>query len=130
MRLSRVDHLDIVVTDINGSVEYYKKFGLVVEGTLDQGKTVFLGNQDQESPLVVELHQAEEGQTPGLDHIAFYVEDVEAAYHELMTGGVSFSIEPRHATSSGRVIAVTRDPDGLTIQLARKTSRGEYEDFR
>lgn len=130
MKLGHVDHIDIVVKDINRSVEFYKKFGLVVVGTLDKGKTVFLGNQDRERPLVVELHQAEVGQQPGLGHIAFYVEDVEAAHAELVKAGVSFSTKPQHGTASGRVIALTQDPDGIPIQLARKTTRGEYEDFK
>lgn len=130
MRVGHVDHIDMVVKDISRSVEFYKKLGFVVEGTLDKGKTVFLGNQAKEKPLVVELHQAEKGQKTGVDHIALYVEDVEAAYNELVKSSISFSLPPRHGTASGRVIAVTQDPDGVSIQLAKKTSRGEYEDFK
>ncbi|MDP3064084.1 MAG: VOC family protein [Chloroflexota bacterium] len=130
MKLGHVEHIDMVVKDINRSVEYYKKFGLVVEGTLDKGKTVFLGNKDSRRPLVLELHQAEEGQKTGLDHIALYVDDVGAAYDELVRNGIAFTLKPQHGTASGRVIAVTEDPDGIRIQLAKKTTRGEYEDFK
>ena len=55
MKLHRVDHLDLIVRDISRSVEFCKKFGMVIQGTLDNGRTVFLWNQDEEGPLVVEL---------------------------------------------------------------------------
>ena len=130
MKLGHLDHLDLVVSDINRSIAFYEKFGLAVQGTLDEGQTVFLWNQDEARPLVVELHQAEAGQTPGLGHVAFYVEDVEGAYSELSKAGVSFDLNPQHNTGSGRTIAQTVDPDGIPIQLAKKTTRGEYEESR
>ena len=135
MRIERVDHVDLIVRDIDRSVQFYKKLGMVVQGTLDNGQTVFLWNQDEEAPLVVELHQ--EGspligadQKAGLGHVAFQVEDVESAYNELVEAGVSFSLKPRYGSLSGRTVALTHDPDGTPIQLARKVTRGEYEDFK
>ena len=130
MKLGVVDHVDIVASDIKKSVEYYKKFGLVEIGTLDKGQTIFLGNKDERRPLVLEIHQAGAGQKPGIDHVAIYCDDVEGAYNELTKKGVEFSLKPRHGTASGRVIAVTSDPDGIHIQLAKKTTHGDYEDFK
>lgn len=130
MKLERLDHLDLVVSDISRSVAFYQKFGLVVQGTIDDGQTVFLWNQDETKPMVVELHQAEEGQSPGLGHVAFYVDDVEGAYAELSKAGVRFDLRPQHNADSGRTIAQTIDPDGIPIQLAKKTTRGAYEDHR
>jgi len=87
-----------VLSDIKRSVEFYEKLGLAVQRELDEGRTVFLWNEDQESPVVLELHQAGEGwlasRAPGLNHIAFHVDDVDAAYKELSETGVSFSLEP------------------------------------
>ena len=40
MKLIRMDHLDIVVSDLAKSVEFYRKFGLSPEGTIDKGETV------------------------------------------------------------------------------------------
>jgi len=130
MKLNRVDHIDLVVRDIGRSMEFYKKLGMVVEGTLDKGHTVFLSNQDRQRPLVIELHQAEAGQQPGLGHIAFQVDDVEAVHRELASAGVPFANPPAHNTGSGRTIALASDPDGIPVQFARKTSQGEYLDFK
>lgn len=129
MKLKRLEHLDLIVSDLDRSVEFYKKFGMKVLGRLDNPKTVFLGYGDKTSP-VVELHQAEPGQKPGLGHVAFYVDDVEQAYLEATAKGVRFHTKPQWGSQSGRTVANCKDPDGIEIQLARKTTRGEYEDNR
>ncbi len=38
MKLLGVDHIDIVVSDVVKSVEFYRKFGLFPEGTIDDGE--------------------------------------------------------------------------------------------
>ena len=62
MHLIGLDHLDIVVEDLQKSIEFYRKFGLSPEGTVDDGETVFLFNGDDDRPVRVELHQAKDGQ--------------------------------------------------------------------
>ena len=74
MKLLGLNHLDIVVDDLKKSIEFYRKFGLSIEGTVDNGKTVFLFNEDKENPVRVELHEKKPGQVTGIDHIAFTVE--------------------------------------------------------
>ena len=59
MKLLGVDHIDIVVSDLSASLEFYRKFGMSPEGTLDNGQTVFLWNGDDDRPVRIELHQAE-----------------------------------------------------------------------
>lgn len=44
MKLLGLDHLDIVVSDLKSSIEFYRKYGLHPEGTIDDGETVFLFN--------------------------------------------------------------------------------------
>lgn len=129
MKLLRLEHLDIVCADLAKSVEFYRKLGLTPEGTLDGGSTVFMFNGDGDSPVRVELHQAEEGQKAGVDHIAFDIADPDAAYGEGKYLGLEFRFEPMTNLQSGRRIANLYDPDGVQIQLARKTHRGEYEDW-
>ena len=131
MKLIRLEHLDLVVNDIGKSVEFYRKLGLHPQGTLDGGDTVFLSNGDQESSVKVEMHQAKPGREAGLSHVAFEVADVTAAYKEaLFLGGIDLPVEPFEQPRSGRTIINFYDPDGLDIQLARQTSRGEFEDWR
>ena len=126
MKLLRLEHLDIVCAEIKKSVEFYRKLGLSLEGTLDNGNVVFLFSGDDESPVRVELHQAEEGQKTGIDHIAFEVADTDAAYQEGKYLGLEFKFEPLRNMQSGRHIANLYDPDGVQVQFARKTLEGEY----
>ena len=102
MKLLRLEHLDIVCAEIKKSVEFYRKLGLSLEGTLDNGNVVFLFSGDDESPVRVELHQAEEGQKTGIDHIAFEVADTDAAYQEGKYLGLEFKFEPLQNMQSGR----------------------------
>ncbi len=126
MKLLRLEHLDIVCADVKKSVEFYRKLGLKPEGTLDNGNVVFLFSGDDESPVRVELHQAEKGQKTGVDHIAFEVADTGAAYREGKDQGLEFKFEPLQNIQSGRHIANLYDPDGVQVQFARKTLPGEY----
>jgi catechol 2,3-dioxygenase-like lactoylglutathione lyase family enzyme len=130
MKLRGVDHIDIVVSDLKKSIEFYRKFGMSPEGTVDAGETVFLFNNDDDNPVRIELHQAKEGQATGIDHIAFMVADPRDATKEIqMLGGVDFLFEPFENQQSGRTISNTYDPDGVQIQMALKTSPGTYKNW-
>ena len=96
----------------------------------DGGKTVFMFNGDEEHPVRIELHQAEDGQATGIDHLSFTVEDPADATREVkMIGGVDFKFEPFENQQSGRTISNTYDPDGIQIQMARKTGPGTYKNW-
>jgi len=129
MKLLRLEHLDVVCSDLKKSVEFYRKLGLSPEGTLDNASVVFMFSGDDGSPVRVELHQAEEGQKAGIDHVAFEVADTDAAYKEGKYLGLDFKFEPLQNTQSGRRIVNLLDPDGVQLQLAHKTLPGEYGDW-
>jgi catechol 2,3-dioxygenase-like lactoylglutathione lyase family enzyme len=130
MKLLGLDHLDIVVSDLKASIEFYRKYGLHPEGTVDDGETVFLFNGDEENPVRVELHQAQPGQEVGIDHVAFKVDDPADATKEIkFLGGVDFLFEPFENQQSGRTISNAYDPDGVQIQMAKKTGSGTYKNW-
>jgi len=57
---------------------------------------------------------------PGSAHIAFYVEDVRAAYAELLAKGVRFRSAPvdlDEGPNVGGVSVYMLDPDGITLEL-------------
>ena len=126
----RVDHLDLVVADLKAAVEFYRKFGLHPEGTIDGGQTVFLFNGDESSPVRLELHQAKPGDRVGIDHVAFAVDDVAQATHEVkFLGGVDFLYEAFENQQSGRTISNCHDPDGTLVQICQKTAPGTYKNW-
>ncbi len=51
-----------------------------------------------------------------LDHLAFHVKDVKAAYEELLANGATVAVSPEE--SEGTEVYV-RDPDGIWIELLR-----------
>ena len=131
MKFLRVDHIDIIVSDINKSVEFYRKFGMHPEGTLDAAKTVFLFNGDESHPVRIELHQAKPGDKIGIDHLSFGVDDpVDATEEVKFVGGVKFNFEPFENNDSGRTISNCNDPDGNLIQMCKKTAPGTYKRWK
>ncbi len=130
MKFLGVDHIDIIVAELDVSIEYYRKFGMYPEGTVDNGETVFLWNGDNEHPVRIELHKIKEGQEPGIDHLAFLVEDPAAAQKEIeYLRGVDFLFAPFENPQSGRTISNSYDPDGVQIQMARQTGAGTYKNW-
>ncbi len=130
MKFLRVDHIDIVVSDLRASMEFYRKFGMSPEGTVDGGETVFMWNGDHEGPVRIELHQAKPGQQTGIDHLSFGVDDPADAKREIeFLGGVEFLFEPNENQQSGRTITNCYDPDGVQIQICKQTGPGTYKNW-
>ena len=130
MKLLGVDHIDIVTSDLSASIEFYRKFGMSPEGTLDNGQTVFLWNGDHDRPVRIELHQAEPGQQTGIDHLSFAVEDpVDGTKEVQFLGGVDFKFEPFENQQSGRTISNCHDPDGVQVQICKQTAPGTYKNW-
>jgi catechol 2,3-dioxygenase-like lactoylglutathione lyase family enzyme len=130
LKLLRVDHIDLVVADLAKSIEFYRKFGLHPEGTIDGGQTVFMFNGDEGSPVRLELHQAKPGDRIGVDHISFGVADPHDATQEVkFLGGVTFDIELLENQQSGRTISNCTDPDGVLIQICKKTAPGTFKNW-
>ena len=71
MKLGPVDHITLNVIDMEAAVSFYKKLGLVEEGSLDDRDIVFLWNGDKERPLHIQLDTCHGDMKPGLNHIAF-----------------------------------------------------------
>ncbi len=130
MKFLRVDHIDLIVSDIKASVEFYRKFGMHPEGTLEGGTTVFLFNGDEDRPVRIELHQAKPGDKAGVDHISFGVDDpVDATKEAKFLGVTTFRSQPRENQQSGRTISTCLDPDGLRVQVCKKTAPGTYKNW-
>jgi catechol 2,3-dioxygenase-like lactoylglutathione lyase family enzyme len=57
---------------------------------------------------------------PGLVHIAFIVDDVEAAYQKIKNLGYLFNSPPMVTRENGPKIAFFRGPDNVIIELYQK----------
>ena len=121
---SRFYYAGIRVRNLRRSIAFYTKaFGMKVaaQGTMPHGgKYVHLVTPGTRmrlelnwypkgSRFFVPYRKGEE-----LDHLAFVVGDVLAAYRSLRRSGVRVAVDPKH--SKGTEVYV-KDPDGIWIEL-------------
>lgn len=121
--ITGVDHIELVVRDVEQFVALFEKMGFeVILRTPHHG-----GSAEVKLPgdgqTIFELHTVEGEENPGMNHIAFVCDDLQATYEALSKQGVAFARPPHLVPATGRVIANFRDPDGWRLQLvdARRT---------
>jgi len=114
-----IDHLEVVTRDVEAMAEFLKKLGFKeVRRTDHHGLAIEVRPPGENQP-VFELHAVAESYNPGINHIAFTVDDCQATFEQLKAKGIVFQSEPELIQSSGRIVASFRDPDGFRIQLAQ-----------
>ena len=122
MRISRVNHLGVVIDDLAGSIEGFSELlGLPLERIEEYGSELdiaFLPCGDTQLELISPRrpdgftggYLAEHG--PGIQHVAFEVEDLEAALAELAQRGVKPVGEAPRA-GAGNTIVAFLDPSAF-----------------
>jgi lactoylglutathione lyase len=123
IKLEKPDYIVIYVSDMERSTAFYRDvLGLPLRFS-SPGWTEF-----ETGPIRLALHRAGSqeraqfypGRPPaGVAHLAFVVEDIQAAFAELTARGATFSQAPEKQVT-GNLIAVLHDPDGLGITLQQR----------
>ena len=129
-----IDHVAIVVSDMDGSVEFYTGvlgLRLIRDGRSRGGeKKTFLGTESRALIALTEdkTSKRADGCLPGgVNHIAFSVDDVEKMSVVLKERGVNF-IEEKTG-EDGKVKAYHfLDPDGLELEICGRT-KGEVPKY-
>ena len=145
--MTRIDHVNIVVSDIEGAVAFYcavfglrRGFGTTLEGAWIERVTGIAGAKarciflESEGETRVELLQyvAPTGiaveanalpNTLGLRHVAFTVEDLDAVVERLISMGIQLVSEPVEVPfavgSLGRKrLCYFHDEDGVLLEVA------------
>jgi catechol 2,3-dioxygenase-like lactoylglutathione lyase family enzyme len=117
MRLQRLDHVSLNVSDRERSIAWYRDvLGLeqLNQPTADD-EPVFLGQPGLQFGLFQAQLQspAREPESSGLRHVAVVVDDLDAAQERLRSNGVEFNYEDH-----GNALSVYfRDPDGHVLEL-------------
>ena len=111
-----IDHIELIVRDVEPYVEFYGKLGFqLLTQTDHHGGSVELQLPGDDQP-VLEIHKATGEETIGINHIAFRVDDIHAAYGELRSNDIA-SGSPTLSAPTGRTNINLRDPDGWRVQL-------------
>jgi catechol 2,3-dioxygenase-like lactoylglutathione lyase family enzyme len=141
--LRRMDHVGIVVDDLAAATEFFVELGLELQGTgTAEGGSVdrivglegvrtevaFMQTPDGNGRLELikfhsPLHQGDDrhepANTPGLRHITFAVEDIEAVLARLRARGAELVGELVRYEDSYWLCYV-RGPGGIIVELAEK----------
>lgn len=140
--IARIDHLNIVVSDLEAAEEFFVLFGFTqgIRSELDpaflervtgiQGaRGRFVALHHPGSNLSLELLKfdhgpdAEEGigraDRIGLRHLAFAVSDIEAEVLRLKEHGVKFISPIQTWEKTGKKLVYLYGPDGILLELAQ-----------
>jgi catechol 2,3-dioxygenase-like lactoylglutathione lyase family enzyme len=146
MKICRIDHVGIIVEDLQAAKAFFLDFGLEVQGEgelegewLDQivGLTdvktafVFLGLPEGQANLeLIKYYRPSDergiqqplANTPGIRHIAFVVEDIEAVVAKLKAKGQEIFGEIQNYEESYKLCYV-RGPEGIILELAEQIEK-------
>jgi methylmalonyl-CoA/ethylmalonyl-CoA epimerase len=132
MKLLRVDHIGIAVKNLEEAIKFYKLLGLEVSDVEEvdeqKAKVAFLPLGDSE----VELLESTDPEGPiakfierrgeGLQHIAFRVDNIEAALEELKAKGVRLIDEkPRYGAGGARIAFLhPKSTFGVLVEISER----------
>jgi methylmalonyl-CoA/ethylmalonyl-CoA epimerase len=120
-----IDNIGICVTDLGRSLRFYQGLGFEVLFEGDRGVTVALGTAklflfpaEPGDERVVSRQLGLTGNPPGVDHISFQVDDVDALHASLTANGVDAGPPPADQDWGARAFGLT-DPDGNNLYFLR-----------
>jgi len=143
MTLQRMDHVGIVVDDLTAATEFFVELGLTLQGDGSvEGRWVdnvvglegvevdfaMMETPDRNGRLeLVKFHSPSHqgdgahapANTPGLRHLAFLVEDIDAVLAGLRARGAELVGEVENYEDIYRLCYV-RGPEGIIVELAER----------
>ncbi|HUF11556.1 MAG TPA: VOC family protein [Longimicrobiales bacterium] len=143
MTIQRMEHVGIVVDDLADAIEFFVELGLVLQGEMSvEGRwvdrvvglegvrvdTAIMQTPDGNGRLELIDFQAPGYQgdngpapanAPGIRHIAFVVEDIDAVVARLRARGAELVGELERYENSWR-LCYARGPAGIIIELAEQ----------
>lgn len=113
--LKYVDHIDLLVKDLEAEVAFMTKLGLIIKRRLpEHGNSVEM-QLPGENQVIFEMRACGE-KSPGIRHIAFRVEHMETI-EEIKKQGIIFRSENRFVDATGRTVSNVDDPNGNAWQF-------------
>lgn len=124
--ISHIDHLGVLVDDIEGNTEIYETLGLEV-GAIEtvedfDVRIAFIRVGEVLVELVEPLDEDLPENTAELDHIAFAVDDIEAALSTLKEHDVPLADEEPRPGAGESIVAFLeeRAANGVLIELVER----------
>lgn len=120
--ISGIDNIGVATSDLQRSVAFYEKLGFSKAFENERGCLLAAGAARlfvfvaKHGSTFQQLRTFDLSNPPGIDHIAFLVDDVDRAYEEIHARGVEFESVPADQPWGARA-TMLRDPDGNNIVL-------------
>ena len=138
----KIDHINIVVTNIADSIAFFEMLGFVVKDrSVLEGEWIseVVGLPDvraeyakmnidsgETSLELIQYFSPEGSKDPDLEkpnqigfrHMAFQVENIEAIVEQLQNNNVEFMSEIREYPKTGKKLVYFKGPDGIVLELA------------
>ena len=112
-----IDHIEIIVRDVEEYVDFYQKLGFrVLTRTSHHGGSAELQLPGDNQP-VIEIHKVSGEENVGINHIAFKVDSAQRTYDDLAQKDIAPERGPHFVESTGRTNVNLRNPDGWRVQL-------------
>ena len=145
--VQRMDHVGIVVDDLAAAIEFFVELGLVLQGEGSvEGRSVdrvvglegvraeiaMMETPDGNGRLELSKFHSPSNQgdnrhapanTPGIRHIAFAVEDIDAVVAGLRARGSELVGELERYEDS-YLLCYVRGPEGIIVELAERIGSG------
>jgi catechol 2,3-dioxygenase-like lactoylglutathione lyase family enzyme len=143
MSIQRMDHVGVVVDDLAAATAFFVELGLKLQGEAPvagdwvdrvvglegvRAEIVMMATPDGDVRLELAKFHAPSGpggdrrapaNTPGIRHVAFVVDDVDAVVASLRAGGAELVGEVERYQDSYRLCYV-RGPEGIIVELAQQ----------
>ena len=111
-----IDHIELIVRDVDETIVFFEALGFkLLTRTRHHGTSVEMQLPGNNQPIF-EIHQVTGEENPGVNHIAFKVDNAQEAYTQLQ-GKVKVMRAPNYVQATGRTTVNLRDPDGWRLQL-------------
>jgi glyoxylase I family protein len=111
-----IDHIELIVRDVEEFVTFFQKLGFkLLTRTSHHGESAELQLPGPDQPIF-EIHQVGGEENIGVNHIAFKVDNAQAAYDAMQKADIQ-ARPPNFVAATGRTTVNFRDPDGWRLQL-------------
>ena len=112
-----IDHIELIVRDVDELVEFYEKLGFeVLLRTGYHGGSAELKLPVENQP-VLEIHSATGEESIGINHIVSKVANAQEAYDDVVSQEIKPDRGPHLVEVTGRTNVKMRDPDGWRLQM-------------
>ena len=112
-----IDHIELIVGDVDEFVEFYEKLGFeVLLRTAHHGGSAELKLPGENQP-VLEIHSATGEESIGINHIAFKVANAQEADDDVVSKGIKPDRGPHLVEVTAMTNVNMRDPDDWRLQM-------------